>query len=60
MIPVRSEVYEEPHVKGDHVIPSKMEHIDHDIHQLPKEIWKHDFHGHDPSHHYDSGFEDLE
>lgn len=47
VIPVKRERYEDPLVEGDHYIPSKTEHIDHDVHELPKELWNPHFHGHE-------------
>lgn len=43
-------------MEDDHVIPSKSEHRDHDVHALPRELWNPEFHGMEDealyNHHY--------
>lgn len=59
---------EEDYEDADHEIPIKDEHEDHDVHYLPKDVWRPDFHArgdyddedYDFTHHYMHGENELE
>lgn len=43
------------------MIPEKSEHEEHDVHSLPKDVWRADFHSiDDPRHHYDHSIDEFD